>query len=133
MKNGLYSIVQTVKYSCAKKSSDLLAEGEDLLRKLALISRDREDEVLLLNMVLAKLINLLEELAKLAVVTGTDSQRCVNKNIGDVVVAGADSAKEAEKCVIAAYLVVVSINKACTIVYIVCELGLLFNANNVAV
>ncbi len=128
-------MVQTVEYSYifCEKPSDLLAECENLLGKFSLVGGDGEDEVLLLNMILAELVNLLEELAKLAVVTGTDSQRCVNQNIGDVMVAGADSAKEAEKCVIAAYLVVVSINKACTIVYIVCEFGLLLNANNIAV
>ena len=45
----------------------------------------------------------------------------------------ADAAKEAEECVITAYLVMVCINKTCAVVYIICELGLLLNANNVAV
>ena len=113
--------------------SDLLAEIEDLLRKLLLVGGDREDEVLLLNVVLAQLVNLLEELAKLAVVTGTDSESCINKNVRDVVIACTDAAEEAEECIVAAYLVVIRINKTCTVVYVICELGLLLNANNVAV
>ena len=113
--------------------SDLLAEIKDFLRKVCLVGRDCEDEALLLNVILAELVNLLEELAKLAVVTGTDSESCVNKNVRDVMVTCADTAKEAEECVIAADLVVVCVDKTCTVVYIICELRLLLNANNVAV
>ena len=125
--------MQTVKYTYAEKASDLLTESENLLGKLCLVGRDCEYEALLLYVVLTELINLLKELAKLAVVTGTDSKRCINKNVRDVMVTCANAAKEAEECVIAAYLVVVGINKTCTIIYIICELGLLLNANNVAV
>lgn len=85
-KNDLHIKMQTVKYTFAEKTSDLLAESENLLGKLFLIGGDCEDEALLLNVILAELVNLLEELAKLAVITGTDSQRCVNKNIRDIVV-----------------------------------------------
>ena len=66
--------MQTVKYTFAEKTSDLLAESENLLGKLFLIGGDCEDEALLLNVILAELVNLLEELAKLTVITGTDSQ-----------------------------------------------------------
>lgn len=96
--------MQTVNYSYAGKASDLLTESENLLGKLCLVSRDCEYEALLLYVVLTELINLLKELAKLAVVTGTDSKRCINKNVRDVMVTCANAAKETEECVIAAYL-----------------------------
>ena len=132
-KNDLHIKMQTVKYTFAEKTSDLLAESENLLGKLFLIGGDCEDEALLLNVILAELVNLLEELAKLAVITGTDSQRCVNKNVRNIVVTCTDAAKETEECVITAYLVMIRVDKTRAIIYIICELGLLFNANNVAV
>ena len=106
-KNDLHIKMQTVKYTFAEKTSDLLAESENLLGKLFLICGDCEDEALLLNVILAELVNLLEELAKLTIITGTDSQRCVNKNVRNIVVTCTDAAKETEECVITAYLVMI--------------------------
>ena len=82
---------------------------------------------------LGKLVYLCKEGSKLFVISAADTECCINKNIGDIVVSCADTCEEAVECIVTAYFIVIGRRESCTVCDVESKKRLLFNADNVAV
>ena len=94
------------------------AEVEDWSGKLFLVCWDCENEILFVYW--CKLIDFLKELCKLVIISAANAECCVNENICDVVVACANTWKEAVECSVTLDCVVVCTDKSCTVINIIC-------------
>lgn len=109
----------------------VLPKSEILLDSFgSLFSRKGHSHRAMQVVLLDKSVDLVHKFVEAVNIIETDLECRVNEQVGDVVVRSDDARDEAEQGLRVADVILVGVDKACRVLYIVSKLSTLFNTNN---